>query len=68
MPPPVVFVLGLLLDLLGYLPLGVGVLMLLVVHGLALRWRRFLVRAGLPRWSGWSSPASPPAPRRWAGC
>jgi rod shape-determining protein MreD len=45
-PPPVVFLIGLLLDLLGYLPLGVGPLMLLVVHGLALRWRRVLARQG----------------------
>ena len=51
MPPPVVFVLGLLLDLLGYLPMGVGVLTLLLVHGLALRWRRVLTRLGfLPVW------------------
>jgi rod shape-determining protein MreD len=46
MPPPVVFLIGLLLDLLGYLPLGVGVLGLLLTHGLALRWRRFLTRQG----------------------
>jgi rod shape-determining protein MreD len=46
MPPPVVFVIGLLLDLLGYLPLGVGVLGLLITHGLALRWRRVLTRQG----------------------
>ncbi|MCW3474818.1 rod shape-determining protein MreD [Limobrevibacterium gyesilva] len=46
LPPPVVFLLGVLWDLLGYAPPGVGVLILLVVHGLALRWRRFLVRQG----------------------
>lgn len=44
MSPPVVFLAGLLLDLLGYLPLGVGALTLLGVHGLALRWRRILTR------------------------
>lgn len=44
MPPVVVFPIGLLLDLLGYLPLGVGVLVLLAVHGFALRWQRFLAR------------------------
>lgn len=44
MPPQLVFVLGLLLDLLGYLPLGVGVLSLLVVHALAARWRQRLRR------------------------
>lgn len=48
MPPPVVFLIGLLLDLLGYLPLGVGVLTLLVVHGLAVRWRLVLTRQGFP--------------------
>ena len=51
MPPPVVFLIGLLLDLLGYLPLGVGALTLLVVHGLVLRWRRVLSQQGfLPVW------------------
>ena len=46
MPPPVVFVVGLLFDLLGYLPLGVGALTLLVVHGLVVRWRQILIRQG----------------------
>jgi rod shape-determining protein MreD len=51
MPPPVVFIIGLLFDLLGYLPIGVGVLILLAVHGLALRWRLVLTRQGfLPAW------------------
>jgi rod shape-determining protein MreD len=44
MPPPVVFLIGLLLDLLGYLPLGVSVLTLLVVHGVVTRWRQALMR------------------------
>ena len=44
MPPAVVFPIGLLLDLLGYLPIGVGVICLLAVHGFALRWQRFLTR------------------------
>jgi rod shape-determining protein MreD len=35
LPPPVVFLIGLLMDLLGYLPLGVGVFTLLAVHGVA---------------------------------
>ncbi|MFC7475970.1 rod shape-determining protein MreD [Dankookia sp. GCM10030260] len=43
LPPPAVFGLGLLQDLLTAAPLGIGVLVLLVVHGLAARWRRFLV-------------------------
>ena len=44
MPPPVVFLVGLLFDLLGYLPPGVGVLTLLIVHGLVVRWRQRLLR------------------------
>ena len=44
MPPPVVFAVGLLADLLDFAPVGVGLLGLLIVHGLALRWRRFLLR------------------------
>jgi rod shape-determining protein MreD len=47
MPPPVVFLLGLFADLLGYAHLGVNVLILLIVHGLALSWRRVLVRQGI---------------------
>ena len=46
MPPPVVFLIGVLFDLLGYLPLGVGPLTLLVLHGLALRWRPVLSHLG----------------------
>jgi rod shape-determining protein MreD len=44
MSPPVTFALGLLLDLLTLSPLGAGVLVLLVVHAVALRLRRFLAR------------------------
>ena len=44
MSPPVVFLLGVVLDLLGYLPLGVGALTLLAVHGFAVRWRSILTR------------------------
>ena len=46
MPPPVVFGLGLLSDLLGLEPPGVGVLVLLVTHGLAVSWRRTLTQQG----------------------
>jgi rod shape-determining protein MreD len=46
MPPPVVFAIGLLTDLLGYLPLGVGVFAMLALHGLALSLRRGLARHG----------------------
>jgi len=44
MSPPVIFLLGLLLDLLTLAPLGAGVLVLLAVHGGARRVRRFLAR------------------------
>jgi rod shape-determining protein MreD len=44
MPPPAVFAIGLLLDLLTLAPLGTGVVTLLVAHGLAVAWRRFLAR------------------------
>src|SRR5580698_8961609 len=40
LPPPIVFLIGLLLDLLGSLPIGTGVLTLLLVYGLAGTWRR----------------------------
>jgi rod shape-determining protein MreD len=46
LPPPVVFLLGFLLDLLGYLPIGCGILTLLLVHGMARRWRRMLTQQG----------------------
>ena len=59
MPPQVVFVLGLLLDLLGYLPLGVGVVSLLIVHGLAVRWRPVLRRQRfLLSWSAFAGIAT----------
>ena len=44
LPPPAVFGLGLLQDLLTAAPIGSGVLLLLLAHGLATRWRRFLAR------------------------
>lgn len=46
MAPPVVFLIGLLLDLLGFLPLGVGALTMLATHWIAQRLRRFLSRQG----------------------
>ncbi|HTR18070.1 MAG TPA: rod shape-determining protein MreD [Acetobacteraceae bacterium] len=46
MPAPMVFLLGLLSDLLGQAPPGIAVLTLLIVQGLALRWRRELARQG----------------------
>jgi rod shape-determining protein MreD len=44
MPAAAVFLLGLLQDLLSLAPLGTGVLTLLVAHGFAITWRRFLAR------------------------
>lgn len=46
MSPPMVLVLGVLLDLLGFLPLGVGAITLLTAHGVAQKARRFLARQG----------------------
>ena len=46
MPPIAVFGLGLLVDLLSFAPIGVGVLTLLVAHGVAMTWRRELARRG----------------------
>ena len=45
MSPPVVAI-GVFHDLLGYVPVGAGVLSLLAVHGIAVRGRRVLVRQG----------------------
>ena len=46
LPPPLVFALGVLADLLGYGPVGIGLLTLLIAHGLAMLWRRELTRQG----------------------
>jgi rod shape-determining protein MreD len=46
MPPLAVFLLGVLADLLAAAPLGVAVLILLLLHGTAMRWRRMLARQG----------------------
>jgi rod shape-determining protein MreD len=67
MPPPVVFLIGVLLDLLGYLPLGVGALTLLVVHGLVLRWRGALSQQGfLPVWLAFFGFAAGASMLAWA--
>ena len=50
MPPPIVFVLGLLSDLLGLTPPGISVLVLLVVHGLAVRLRELAGQGFLLVW------------------
>jgi rod shape-determining protein MreD len=67
MPPPVVFVIGLLLDLLGWLPVGVGVVTLLIVHGIAVRWRRLLGRQGFAViWLVFAGIATAAAALEWA--
>ena len=67
MPPPVVFVLGLLADLLGLAPLGISVLTLLAAHGLALRWRPGLVGQGfLVVWLAFVAVAAGAAALAWA--
>lgn len=67
MPPAMVFMIGLLVDLLGYAPPGVSVLTLLIAHGLALRWRRVLVRQGfLLVWLAFVGVAIGAAALQWA--
>ena len=51
LPPLLVFALGLLADLLGYGPIGIGVLIVLATQGLALLWRIELARQ--PFWLVW---------------
>lgn len=66
MPPPVVFLIGLLADLLDFAPPGVGVFTLLIAHGLALRWRRSLARKGfLVVWLGFVLVAAGLAMVQW---
>jgi rod shape-determining protein MreD len=48
MPPPVVFLLGVLAELLGDGPIGVTVLVLLLMQAIVLRARYALARQGLP--------------------
>jgi rod shape-determining protein MreD len=67
MPPAMVFAIGLLVDLLNWAPPGVGVLALLLAHGLALRWRRVLVRQGfLLVWLAFVAVAAGAAALEWA--
>ena len=67
MSPPVVLGLGVLLDVLGFLPLGVGGLTMLTAHGIALRLRGFLIRHGFALdWLIFSLVASGIAAMNWA--
>jgi len=66
MSPPVVFCIGLLLDMLDWLPFGTGVLILLLAHGLALRWRRVLGRQGFVLvWVAFAAVAAAAAALEW---
>jgi rod shape-determining protein MreD len=67
MPPAVVFLLGLLADLLGLSPVGASVLVLLIVHGCAVSWRRVLVRQGfVVVWLAFVAVAAGAALLQWA--
>ena len=67
MPPPAVFLIGLFYDLLGYLPVGVGVLTLLALHGAVVRFRRSLARQGfLTVWLALAAAAAGSAAAIWA--
>ncbi len=46
LPAPLVFAIGLLLDLLAQGPVGIEVLVLLLIHAVALKSRRVLTRSG----------------------
>jgi rod shape-determining protein MreD len=66
MPPPAVFALGLLSDLLGLEPLGINVLVLLIAHGLAVRWCRTLMQQGfLLVWLAFVAVAAGAAALEW---
>ena len=67
MPPLLVFALGLLCDLLGLAPVGTAVLTLLLTHGVAVRWRRVLVRTGFVLvWVVFAAVAAGAAALEWA--
>ena len=68
MSPPLVFLLGLLADLLGLGPPGVFVLVLLAVHGVAARLRT-LVRSGFGEvWLAFVATAAGASALGWALC
>ncbi|HYZ62171.1 MAG TPA: rod shape-determining protein MreD [Acetobacteraceae bacterium] len=67
MPPPAVFLLGLLADLLSLAPPGISVLVLLITYGLAVRARRFLAAQGfLVVWLAFVAVACGAAALSWA--
>ncbi len=66
MSPPAVFVLGLLSDLLGLAPPGISVLVLLAVHGIAVKWRVLAGQGFLVVWLAFVSVAAGAAALGWA--
>lgn len=66
MSPPVVFLLGLLSDLLGLAPPGISVLTMLLAHGLALRWRVLAGQGFLLVWLAFVAVAAGAAATEWA--
>lgn len=66
MSPPIVFMLGLLSDLLGLQPPGISVLVLLAVHGTALRWRVLASQGFLVVWLAFVIVAAGAALLGWA--
>lgn len=65
MSPPIVFLLGLLADLLGLAPPGISILVLLVVHGLAVRWRVLASQGFLVVWLAFVAVAAGGAALGW---
>lgn len=65
MSPPIVFALGLLSDLLGLTPPGISVLVLLTVHGLAVRWRVIANQGFLLVWLAFVAVAAGAAGLGW---
>lgn len=68
MPPLAVFLLGLLCGLLGRSPLGLDILVLLGMQGVALKLRRILERQGFVRvWVAFSACAMTASTATWFG-
>ena len=67
MPPIAVFALGLFADLLGYTPLGVFMVVLLLAYGVTVRARRVLVRSGFVAvWLAFGAIVVAAAAAQWA--
>ena len=65
MTPPAVFALGLMLDLLSLAPPGISVLVLLAVHGFAVRWRVLARQGFLLVWLAFMAVAAGAAALGW---